>query len=141
MKRLIYLLLAAAVVTLASCGGGGETTPEAQPEPAEEQTTEAMEEEETEAVDVTGEDETDLEVGDFYFEPGALQGEAGQELTIMIHHEGDAPHTFTSDALGVDESLKPGKEVEVSVTFPDSGSAEFHCEIHPDMTGTIEVAG
>jgi plastocyanin len=59
----------------------------------------------------------------------------------MIHNEGDAPHTFTSDDLKIDESIKPGKEVEVSLTFPDSGTAEFHCEIHPDMMGSIEVVG
>jgi plastocyanin len=102
--------------------GGGEDEGEGQ---AEESTVTIAGREATDhgSEDVTGEDEIEVELDDFYFEPTVLEGEAGQALTVTMFNEGDAPHTFTIDELDVDEELEPGDEgVTAEVTFPESGA-------------------
>ena len=125
MRRSASLLLVL-VLLFSACGGGDEPEPAA-PEAAEEEV----------------ESELTLEARDFFFSPKALTGEPGQEATIVVSNTGEAPHTFTIEDLDVDEELQPGDEVEVSVTFPDSGSVDFICRFHVGggMEGTLEVAG
>jgi plastocyanin len=93
--------------------------------------------------DVSGSDEAELELDDFYFEPTVLEGEAGQTLTVELENEGDATHTFTVDELGVDEELQPGDSGEAEVTFPDSGALLFYCRFHQGggMRGALSVGG
>lgn len=144
MRRTLGLVLAASLI-FAACGGGDEADPAADDAAQEQQMDEGVEPEggSGEPVDVSGESDLEMEVDDFYFEPGTLQGEAGQELTVALHNEGDSPHTFTLSDQDVDEELQPGDETEVTVTFPDSGELEFVCRFHSGqgMTGTLAVAG
>lgn len=94
--------------------------------------------------DVTGAGEIELEVDDFYFSPTVLEGDAGETLTVNLFNEGNAPHTFTIDELGVDEELQPGQEgVTAEVTFPDSGALVFFCRFHASggMRGGLSVGG
>jgi plastocyanin len=94
--------------------------------------------------DVTGTEEIEVELDDFYFEPTVLEGAAGQTLTVTMFNEGDAPHTFTIDELQVDEELQPGDEdVTAEVTFPDSGALVFYCRFHVGggMLGGLSVGG
>jgi plastocyanin len=94
--------------------------------------------------DVTGADEIQLELDDFYFEPTVLEGEAGQTLTVSMFNEGDAPHTFTIDELQIDEELQPGDEgLTAEVTFPDSGALVFYCRFHVGggMLGGLSAGG
>jgi plastocyanin len=94
--------------------------------------------------DVTGTDEIELELDDFYFEPTVLEGEAGQTLTVSMFNEGDAPHTFTIDELQIDEELQPGDEgLTAEVTFPDSGALVFYCRFHVGggMLGGLSAGG
>jgi plastocyanin len=93
--------------------------------------------------DVTGESGFELELDDFYFGPTVLEGDAGQALALILHNEGDAPHTFTIDG-GVDEELEPGAEgVAVEVTYPDAGALVFYCRFHrgQGMLGALSVDG
>jgi plastocyanin len=129
--------------TIQGGGGGGEDTGEGH----EEQGTVMIAGEEATnhgSADVTGSAEFELELDDFYFGPTVLEGEAGQSLTVTMHNEGDAPHTFTIDEAGIDEQLQPGDEdVSVDVTFPDSGAAVFYCSFHRSqgMLGALSVGG
>ena len=143
MKKLLGLVLVA-MLMLAACGGGGDSEPAADDEAQEQPADDATEEEAAEeAADVTGKAELEMEVDDFYFEPAALTGEAGQELTLVLENEGDAAHTVTIEDQDIDEELQAGDETEVTVTFPDSGSVEYICRFHVGggMKGTLEVAG
>jgi plastocyanin len=93
--------------------------------------------------DVSGESELQLELDDFYFGPTVLEGAAGQTLTLTLHNEGDAPHTFTIDGA-VDEELEPGAEgVTADVTYPDTGALVFYCRFHrgQGMLGALSVGG
>ncbi|MCA1824986.1 MAG: cupredoxin domain-containing protein [Mycobacteriales bacterium] len=72
-----------------------------------------------------------LEQDDFYFGPTFVRATAGQVVKVKLENEGDKPHTFTIDALGVDQEVAPGKSAQVSVTVP-AGSAPvvFYCRFH-----------
>jgi plastocyanin len=123
-------------------GGGGEDTGEGH----EEQGTVAIGDEDATnhgSADVAGSSTFELELDDNYFGPTVLEGEAGQALTVELHNEGDATHTFTIDG-GVDQELEPGTEgVTAEVSFPDDGALVFYCRFHRGggMLGALSVGG
>jgi plastocyanin len=63
--------------------------------------------------------------------------EAGAEFTVV---NGDSTeHTFTSDD-GEWDSAEIAGDTEAQVIAPsEAGDYAFHCEIHPNMTGTLTV--
>ena len=127
-------------------GGGHDGHEEDQDEGHEAQGTVAIGGEEATnhgSTDVSGSSTFELELDDFYFGPTVLEGASGQTLSLELHNEGDAPHTFTIEG-GVDEELDPGAEgVTVEVTFPDDGAVVFFCRFHRDggMLGALSVGG
>ena len=50
-------------------------------------------------------------------------------------------HTFTVEALGIDEDVNPGKSVEFTYTFDKAGTYDLICIPHQTlgMTGSITV--
>lgn len=84
--------------------------------------------------------EVDLSAQDNVFKPAELSVPAGADVTVTVTNDGEAPHTFTSQDLGFDETIDPGGSAEVTFTAPDS-DAEFVCTFHEGagMTGTIVV--
>jgi plastocyanin len=86
--------------------------------------------------DVSGKADAELEVeaDDFYFKPTYVRGKPGQTITVELHNEGAAKHTFTVSALDVDVPLAPDAKQDVTVTLPDqAGLVEFHCDFHSAM--------
>ncbi len=84
----------------------------------------------------------EVELDDFYFGPTFITATAGQEITLELHNEGDAPHTFTSTELGnIDEELAPGARRTVKVTAPSSGRALIICRFHraQGMQGALVI--
>ena len=85
-----------------------------------------------------------LEQDDFYFQPTTLEGEAGKPLQVALKNEGQASHTFTIDSLNIDQTVKPGETMTVSVTPKAGGDLPFYCRFHKasnGMQGTITVSG
>ncbi|MGH2806062.1 MAG: cupredoxin domain-containing protein [Actinomycetota bacterium] len=130
-KNVLILLLAA--LLLAACGGGdggsnaadgGDTAEEA-----------------NEAGAGGGGTEVTVTAANFAFSPAKLSLEPGEEVSLTFVNDDSAPHTFTSEDLGVDLSAGAGEDATGSFTAPDSGSVEWQCTIHPAMTGTITVGG
>lgn len=78
-----------------------------------------------------------INIADFTFEPTSLAVASGS-TEITITNADSADHTFTLDDDSVDQAVAAGENVSVTVEL--SESVGFHCEIHPDMTGTLEVA-
>jgi plastocyanin len=75
-----------------------------------------------------------LEADDYYFNPTFVKVSPGEKVTIEVENEGNAPHTFTSDGLSVDQQVSPGKSKKLTVTVPSDGSAfQFHCDFHEAM--------
>ena len=60
------------------------------------------------------------------------------QTEISITNADSVDHTFTLDDGSVDEAVAAGQTATVAVDLTESTG--FHCEIHPSMTGTIEVA-
>src|SRR5918996_1592980 len=64
---------------------------------------------------VSGQDEIELELDDFYFEPTVLQGQAGQSLTIELRNDGQAVHNFSLTEQNVDQDVAAGEDARVTV--------------------------
>ena len=80
---------------------------------------------------------TTIGIADLTFEPTTLSVSSGQ-TEISITNADSVDHTFTLDDGTVDEAVAAGQTATVAVDLTESTG--FHCEIHPSMTGTIEVA-
>ncbi|MGH2540782.1 MAG: cupredoxin domain-containing protein [Actinomycetota bacterium] len=78
-----------------------------------------------------------INIVDLAFEPSTITVASGT-TEIAVTNADSTDHTFTLDDGSVDEALSPGQEVTVEVDL--TASTGFHCEIHPSMTGTLEVA-
>jgi plastocyanin len=72
----------------------------------------------------------EVKLEDFSIDPTFIKAAPGSKVKVSLKNAGGAPHTFTSTALGVDETLQPGASKDVEVTLPSSGATEFHCKFH-----------
>ena len=72
----------------------------------------------------------EIEQDDFYFKPTFVKATPGTTVTVELHNEGKATHTFTIDSLNVDEELQPGAAKTVQVKLPSSGTVNYYCRFH-----------
>jgi plastocyanin len=80
----------------------------------------------------------DVTIVDFAFQPGMISVSAG--TTVTWRNTGGAPHTVTAFNGAFDSgTLNPGGSY--SQTFSDPGVYMYHCQIHPNMVGTVQVSG
>ena len=79
---------------------------------------------------------TTITIAGFAFDPDTITVSGPTEVTIT--NEDSTTHTFTLDDGSVDETIEPGATETVTVDV--SASTGFHCNIHPQMTGQIEVS-
>jgi plastocyanin len=75
-------------------------------------------------------------IADLAFEPSVLTVVRGT-TEITITNSDSVDHTFTLDTGVIDEPISAGSTVKVAVTLENA--AGFHCEIHPQMTGKLQV--
>jgi plastocyanin len=79
-----------------------------------------------------------VSIVDFAFDPASVEVRSGD--TVTWTNTGAAPHTVTADDGSFDSGqLAPG--ATFSQTFDARGDFTYHCEIHPQMTGTVSVTG
>jgi plastocyanin len=81
-----------------------------------------------------------LSIKDFAFHPKTLSAPGGQQSTVTITNEDGVTHSFTLDDGGVSRDVPAGQTVQVTVPFPASGTAGFHCKFHASMIGTLRAA-
>lgn len=85
------------------------------------------------ADDVT---QSDVVIEDFAFSPETVKIKAGS--SVQWTNQDSSTHTVTSDKDAFDSgNLSNGKTF--ALDFQDAGTYEYHCDIHPSMTGTVEV--
>ena len=157
---LVTLLLLVACSSNSGSGGsstgatnstGGATTGSSSTGPSEEEggktiTLDGQTANDHGTKDVSGQSDISLELdnegNEYYFDPTVLKGTAGQQVTIELENEGNTEHNFTLADQGVNQNVDPGKKVEVTVTFPSSGTLVFECAFHAalGMRGALEVA-
>lgn len=116
-------VLAASIVLLAACGGDDDPT---------------IQEDGGDA----GGDAIQVAMVDNNFAPSMLELPAGDEVTISTPNNGQNPHSFTIDDLGVDTGvIDSGGSTEVTFTVPE-GEAQYYCTVHGAevMSGTITSA-
>jgi plastocyanin len=73
---------------------------------------------------------------DFAFDPSDVSVASGG--VVEVANEDGVDHTFTSADGGFDCTVAGGETANVVVSAA-AGEYEFHCTIHPAMTGTITV--
>jgi plastocyanin len=88
--------------------------------------------------DLTGKTAFDLNLNNngtlFYFEPTILKGTPGQKVTLTLSNVGNTKHNFTLAGQNINQDVNtPGTTATVTVTFPQTGSAPFHCEYHQSL--------
>ena len=79
---------------------------------------------------------TTITIANFAFDPNTITVSGPTDVTVT--NDDDAAHTFTADDGSFDVEIEPGGEETVTVDV--SQTTGFHCEFHPDMTGTVEVS-
>jgi plastocyanin len=84
----------------------------------------------------TGGGGTTITIAGFAFDPSTITVSGPTEVTIT--NNDSTTHTFTLDDGSVDQTMDPGATETVTVDV--SASTGFHCNIHPQMTGQIEVS-
>jgi len=77
-----------------------------------------------------------------------VTGEAGKPVTVTFKNEDSVPHNmdFTVDQAGTQSFYKqdplPGPiNSQYQFPAPKAGTYYFHCDVHPNMTGTFTVTG
>jgi plastocyanin len=81
---------------------------------------------------------TTVDIRDHAFNPAQLNVAPGTTVTFV--NNDTEPHTATADNGLFDTGvLEPGSSFEVF--FDGSGTVTYHCELHPDMQGSIVVGG
>jgi plastocyanin len=77
-----------------------------------------------------------------------VKAEAGKPATVNFKNEDTVPHNmdFTVDQAGTQTFYKqdplPGPiSSQYQFTAPKAGTYYFHCDVHPNMIGTLTVTG
>jgi len=79
---------------------------------------------------------TTITIAGFAFDPDTITVSGPTEVTVT--NDDSTTHTFTLDDGSVDQTVEPGATETVTVDV--SAATGFHCNIHPQMTGQIEVS-
>jgi plastocyanin len=88
--------------------------------------------------------ELDNDNGLYYFEPTVLVGTPGEKITLILKNVGATKHNFTLESEHINQDVNtPGTSARVTITFPQSGTLQFHCEYHANlgMIGELQVSG
>ena len=126
VTRRILALLTLLVLVVAACGGDDD---DAATTAAGSGTSDG------------GGEEVQASLAEFAFDPGTVTVAAGG--TVTWTNADNTAHTVTAGAPGEPtddfEKLELDPEASGSLTFPDAGSFDFFCEIHPAMVVTVDV--
>jgi plastocyanin len=81
------------------------------------------------------------------FDANVIQATAGEDFTVTLVNNDTAPHNWSlfteegGDTIVTGDTAEPGATVTIDVSGLDAGTYYFHCDIHPEMNGTVEVSG
>ena len=78
-----------------------------------------------------------VSITDFQFSPATVTITAGDSVT-WTNNTSSTPHTSTSDTGAWDSGTIDGG-ASFTHTFSTAGTFAYHCNFHPQMTGTVVV--
>ena len=111
---MLLALLALAIVPTLSCGGGSDNM-----------------------MGHSGADVVITITGSMTFTPNPASVQVGQ--TVAWRNNDSIAHTATQDGGGFNTgAIAPGA-TSAPVTMSSAGTRDYHCSIHPSMTGTLDV--
>ena len=140
---LVIALLALLAGALAASACGGGTKAKATPAATAKATTQATQAaatpkataQATQAAATPGAQGASVDAKNFAFEPKTVTIKVGQ--TVTWTNQDSVTHTVTGDG-GIDSGdLSKGESY--SKTFDTAGTFNYHCSIHPSMTGQVIV--
>lgn len=135
--RPLVTLAAGAVLFLAACSSGGATsapTTAASAAPSAEASAAAAGPACAESATAG---EVSVAIKDFAFGPADIQAKVGQ--TVTFTNNDSAPHTATlDDGSCTTPNIATG--ASDGLMFTAAGKYPFHCNVHPNMKGTITVS-
>jgi plastocyanin len=70
------------------------------------------------------------------FQPSSFTA-ASTSLTVT--NDGQALHSFTIADAGIDQDVQPGEDASIDLSALDTGTHDFNCKYHPEMTGSITI--
>jgi plastocyanin len=144
-KSKLSVLLGAALLVLSACTSGGTASPSSAPasNPAASPASASA------AASGGGSGAAACAVGsttgtvaatikNFAFSPNPVTAKVGESITWT--NQDSAPHTVTLDDGGcTTDRIASG--TSATLTFSAAGTYPFHCSVHPNMKGTIQVNG
>jgi plastocyanin len=122
-----------AALTLAACGSSGSGATAASATPSQAAPSAAASDGASAGAGGGGDAVT---IQNFAFGPASLSVAAGS--TVTWTNSDSTGHTVTADDASFD-STTIARGSTFSQTFDTAGTFAYHCSIHPNMTGTIEV--
>jgi plastocyanin len=128
IRTLISVLAVLVLVALGACGDDSKdssSTTEASPT-AGASTTDAP---------PTG-SAMSLTIKDFKFSPNPLQAKVGDKVTVT--NNDNTEHSVTADDGSFDTDKFASGSKTISLSTP--GAINFHCKVHSNMKGVIQVA-
>jgi plastocyanin len=78
-----------------------------------------------------------VDIKDFSFSPKRIVVKAGQAITVA--NEDNVTHTLTAND-GAFDTRDLGGGHRDRLTVEAAGTYAYHCEIHPFMTGAVQVS-
>jgi len=126
-KALRSLAVVAGLMAAVACGGGGYgSSPSPMPTP-------------TPSGGGSGPADVTITIngqsGGMSFSPGPASVKVGQK--VAWHNADSITHTATGSSF--DTGPIGGGQTSAPITFSAAGSVDYHCSIHPSMTGTLTV--
>lgn len=134
MRKPALSLVFVAVLSF-GCAQGDVTVPEG-PVETTQPTGDASPTSEPRTVPFTDtEFDVDVTLDDFSFDPTTIKAPGGSTATVDLRNVGEAEHTFTIDALDIDEELDAGQERTIEIELGAETRYEFYCRFHADSKG------
>ena len=78
-----------------------------------------------------------VKIANFAFDPATVTAKVGD--VISWTNNDNVQHTATIDSNDTCTTPALAQNASAGITFSLAGSYAFHCKIHPQMTGKIEV--
>jgi plastocyanin len=89
--------------------------------------------------------EVTITAADLAFDASTIEAPAGEAFTITLVNNDSAPHNISiytekdGDAIVQGDIINQGETVTIEVPAQEAGEYYFHCDVHPDMSGTVDV--